>query len=89
VTRPIMSPGSPRCYCTTCGHLFLTHVAFDIHRGIEASDDEFHMDLGRCLTVKEMEYVGLTQYEPWVWGTAAEISVAEKFKAMREMREPK
>ena len=84
--EPILTPGSSRCYCTVCGHLFLTHVAFDLHRGIEGSDDEDHQDTGACWTIQEMVAHGLSQWEPWVWGTVAEIQQAEKFAQMREIR---
>lgn len=84
--RPVMAAGSPRCYCTVCGALFLTHVSFDKHRGINASNDEEHQDRGRCWTWQEMERWGLLEYETGVWGTVDEIATAERFKAMREKR---
>lgn len=83
---PVMAPGSPRCYCSVCGHMFLTHVSFDLHRGIEASDDEDHQDPGTCWSIIEMAAHGLSQWEPWVWGTVAEIQQAEKFAQMRAMK---
>lgn len=80
-------PGSPRCYCTVCGRIFLTHVSFDMHRGIVASDDEEHQDQGWCWDEERMEYEGLSQeLGPWLWGTAAEIVQFRRFEAMREMR---
>lgn len=79
-------PGSPRCYCTVCGHIFLTHVSFDAHRGIVASDDEGHQDQGWCWDAERMEYEGLIQVGDWVWGNAAEVQQLEKFEAMRQMR---
>lgn len=83
-------PGSSRCYCTVCGHVFLTHVSFDMHRGIVASDDEEHQDQGYCWTVVEMEYHGLSQeLGPWLWGTAAEIEQFRRFEAMRALRDQK
>ncbi len=85
-TRPVMAPGSPRCYCTVCGAMFLTHVSFDKHRGIRASNDEDHQDRGRCWTWQEMDRYGLAQYEQGVWGTAAEIETADKFARMRAAR---
>lgn len=83
--RPPMQAGSPRCYCTVCGHIFLTHVSFDLHRGIMASDDEEHQDQGWCWPSEILE-AEFTQYEPWVWGTDDEVATAERFRAMREVR---
>lgn len=82
-----LTPGSPRCYCTVCGHIFLTHVSFDLHRGIVASDDEDHQDRGRCWTVDEMESNGLSQeLGPWLWGTPEEIATFRRFEAMRQLK---
>lgn len=86
--RPPMAPGSPRCYCTTCGRLFLTHVSFDKHRGIKASNDEEHQDRGTCWGPREL-WRYLKEYEPGVWGTDGEIVVAERFRAMRDARAEK
>lgn len=83
----MLTPGSPRCYCTCCGALFLASGSFDLHRGIEASNDEDHQDLGRCLTRDELRDAGVTEYEPDVWGTDDEVATAERFKAMRGIRQ--
>lgn len=83
--RPVMAPNSPRCYCPTCGAMFLTHVSFDWHRGIVASDDELHEDRGTCSQLWELQIM-LTEYEPGVWGNADETATADRFKAMREVR---
>lgn len=86
--RPDMNPGSPRCFCTVCGHVFLTHVSFDKHRGIRASNDEDHQDRGRCWTHTEMVRYGLSQGTGvgGVWGTSDEWTQFRKYEAMRQAR---
>lgn len=77
-----LNPGSPRCLCSVCGEMFMTHVAFDRHRGIVASDDELHQDPGVCLGLGEL---GLTQVDG-LWCTPEEHAVYLKYQAMREAR---
>jgi hypothetical protein len=81
------NPNSPRCGCSVCGTVFLTHVSFDQHRGIKIKPkDEEAQDSGACWTNAQMLAKGLREWEPGVWGNGQECATADKYKAMRAGR---
>lgn len=58
--------GGDRNQCTGCGELFNSTAAFDKHR-----TGTFHPPARRCLTVTEMQAVGMTVNARGFWVTEA------------------
>lgn len=75
--------------CTVCGRVFIDAGSFDIHRGVrpQGRRGDEAQDLGRCMTVAEMERKGVrVETETGRWGSQAARERAGKFRTIRAAR---